>query len=157
RDISVVGEISRWEIRGGHGYFTLKDRTACLNGIIFATQLSRVPFRVTPGLGVVARGTLDLFVPPGQFQIKAWGIEPGRTGAPQLAFEQLKAKLAAEGLFEPSRKRRIPALPSRIAIVTSPTGAAIRDMLNILRRRHDGLAVTIYPVRVQGDGSAADV
>jgi len=157
RDIAVVGEVSRWDLRGGHGYFTLKDRTGCLNGIIFASDLARVPFKVVQGLEVVVRGSLDLWAPQGKFQIKASAIEPVGTGALQLAFEQLKAKLAAEGLFEAARKRRIPALPARIAIVTSPTGAAIRDILNILRRRHDGLSVTIYPVRVQGDGSAADV
>jgi exodeoxyribonuclease VII large subunit len=157
RDIAVVGEISRWEQRGGHGYFTLKDRTGCLNAIIFASDLARVPFRVTSGLEVVVRGSLDLWAPQGKFQIKAYAIEPVGTGALQLAFEQLKAKLAAEGLFDPARKRRIPALPSRIAIVTSPTGAAIRDILHVLKRRYDGLSITIYPVRVQGEGSAADV
>jgi exodeoxyribonuclease VII large subunit len=157
RDIAVVGEVSRWDLRGGHGYFSLKDRTGCLNAIIFASDLARVPFRVTAGLEVVIRGSLDLWAPQGRFQIKAYAIEPVGTGALQLAFEQLKAKLAAEGLFDAARKRRIPALPSRIAIVTSPTGAAIRDILNVLRRRHEGLSVTIYPVRVQGDGSAADV
>ncbi len=157
RDIAVVGEVSRWEQRGGHGYFTLKDRTGCLNAIIFASDLARVPFRVTAGLEVVVRGSLDLWAPQGKFQIKAYAIEPVGTGALQLAFEQLKAKLAAEGLFDPARKRRIPALPRRIAVVTSPSGAAIRDILNVLRRRHEGLSVTIYPVRVQGDGSAAEV
>jgi len=157
RDIAVVGEVNRWEIRGGHGYFSIKDKTGCLNGIIFASDLALVPFKITTGLEIVVRGSLDLFAPQGKFQIKAWGIEPVGAGAFQLAFEQLKAKLAAEGLFDPARKRRIPALPARIGIVTSPTGAAIRDILHILRRRHDGLSVTIYPVRVQGDGSAADV
>ncbi len=157
RDIAVVGEVSRFDLRGGHGYFSLKDRTGCLNAIIFASDLARVPFRVTAGLEVVVRGSLDLWAPQGKFQIKAYAIEPVGTGALQLAFEQLKAKLAAEGLFDPARKRRIPALPRRIAVVTSPGGAAIRDILNVLRRRHDGLSVTIYPVRVQGEGSAADV
>ncbi len=157
RDIAVVGEVSRWDLRGGHGYFSLKDRTGCLNAIIFASDLARIPFRVTAGLEVVVRGNLDLWAPQGKFQIKAYAIEPVGTGALQLAFEQLKAKLAAEGLFDTARKRRIPALPKRIAIVTSPTGAAIRDILNVLRRRHEGLSVTIYPVRVQGEGSAADV
>ena len=157
RDIAVVGEVSRWEQRGGHGYFTLKDRTGCLNGIIFASDLARVPFRVTAGLEVVVRGSLDLWAPQGKFQIKGYAIEPVGAGALQLAFEQLKAKLAAEGLFDPARKRRIPALPRRIAVVTSPSGAAIRDILNVLKRRHEGLSVTIYPVRVQGDGSAAEV
>src|SRR5262249_31881800 len=157
RDIAVVGEASRWELRGGHGYLSIKDRTGCLNGIIFASDLAVVPFKITTGLEIVVRGSLDLFAPQGKFQIKTWAIEPVGAGALQLAFEQLKAKLAAEGLFDPARKRTIPALPARIGIVTSPTGAAIRDILHILRRRHDGLSVTIYPVRVQGDGSAADV
>ena len=115
RDIAVVGEVSRWEQRGGHGYFTLKDKTGCLNGIIFASDLARVPFRVTAGLEVVVRGNLDLWAPQGKFQIKAHAIEPVGAGALQLAFEQLKEKLAAEGLFDPARKRRIPALPRRIA------------------------------------------
>ena len=157
RDIAVVGEVSRWEKRGGHGYFTLKDRTGCLNAIIFASDLARVPFQVAQGLEVVVRGSLDLWAPQGKFQIKAFAIDPVGAGALQLAFEQLKAKLAAEGLFEPARKRRIPGLPRRIAIVTSPSGAAIRDILNILRRRHEGLSITIYPARVQGDGAAAEV
>lgn len=157
RDIAVVGEVSRWDLRGGHGYFTLKDRTACLNGIIFASDLERVPFRVVPGLEVVIRGSLDLFAPQGRFQIKVWAIEPVGAGALQLAFEQLKARLAAEGLFDPARKRRLPSLPARIGVVTSPSGAAIRDFLNVLRRRYDGLSVTVYPVRVQGDGAAAEV
>jgi len=157
RDIAVAGEIGRWEIRGGHGYFTLKDRNGCLNAIIFSSELARVPFRVEPGLEVVARGSLDLWAPQGKFQLKAYEIEPVGAGALQLAFEQLKARLAAEGLFDPARKRRIPAFPQAVGIVTSPSGAAIRDILNILRRRHDGLAVTIYPVRVQGAGAAAEI
>ncbi len=157
RDIAVVGEIGRWETRGGHGYFTLKDRTGCLAAIIFSSDLKRIPFRIEAGLEVVARGSLDLWAPQGKFQLKAYGLEPVGAGALQLAFEQLKAKLAAEGLFDPARKRRIPLLPGRIAIVTSPSGAAIRDILQVLRRRFDTLAVTIYPVRVQGEGAAAEV
>ena len=115
------------------------------------------PVQRHAGLEVVVRGSLDLWAPQGKFQIKASAIEPVGAGALQLAFEQLKAKLAAEGSSTRRASARIPALPARIAIVTSPTGAAIRDILNILRRRHDGLSVTIYPVRVQGEGSAADV
>ena len=157
RDVAVVGEVSRFDLRGGHGYFSLKDRTACLNGIIFASELARVAFRVTQGLEVVVRGSLDLWAPQGKFQIKAYTIEPVGIGALQLAFEQLKAKLAAEGLFDAARKRRIPALPRRIGVVTSPSGAAIRDILNVLSRRHEGLSITIYPVRVQGEGAAAEV
>jgi exodeoxyribonuclease VII large subunit len=157
RNIAVAGEIGRWDLRGGHGYFTLKDRTGCLNAIIFASELELVPFRVEPGLEVVVRGSLDIYTPQGKFQLKAFAIEPVGAGALQLAFEQLKAKLAAEGLFDKARKRPIPALSRRIAVVTSPAGAAIRDILNVLRRRFDGLAITIYPVRVQGEGAAAEI
>jgi exodeoxyribonuclease VII large subunit len=157
RDVAVTGEIGRWEVRGGHGYFTLKDRTGCLNAIIFASERERIPFRVEPGLEVVARGSLDLWAPQGKFQLKAYQIEPVGAGALQLAFEQLKVRLAAEGLFDPARKRRIPLFPRSIGLVTSPDGAAIRDIVNVLRRRHDGLAITIYPARVQGAGAAAEI
>jgi exodeoxyribonuclease VII large subunit len=157
REVVVAGEIGRFDRRNGHGYFTLKDRTACLNAVIFATELSRVPFRPEPGLEVVARGILDLWAPQGKFQLKAWTLEPVGAGALQLAFEQLKKKLEAEGLFDKARKRPIPMLPRRLAIVTSPDGAAIRDILSVLRRRHDGLAVTIYPARVQGELAAAEL
>lgn len=157
RDIAVVGEIGRWEVRGGHGYFTLKDRTGCLSAIIFASDRERIPFRVEPGLEVVVRGSLDLWAPQGKFQIKAYEVEPVGAGALQLAFEQLKSRLAAEGLFDAARKRRIPLFPQSIAVVTSPEGAAIRDILNVIRRRHDGLAITLYPARVQGAGAAAEI
>lgn len=157
RDVAVTGEIGRWEVRGGHGYFTLKDRTGCLSAIIFASERERIPFRVEPGLEVVARGSLDLWAPQGKFQLKAYQIEPVGAGALQLAFEQLKARLAGEGLFDPARKRRIPLFPRSIGLVTSPDGAAIRDIVNVLRRRHNGLAITIYPVRVQGAGAAAEI
>lgn len=157
RDIAVTGEIGRWEVRGGHGYFTLKDRTGCLNAIIFSSERERIPFRPEPGLEVVARGSLDLWPPQGKFQLKAYAIEPVGAGALQLAFEQLKSRLAAEGLFDPARKRRIPLFPQSIGIVTSKDGAAIRDIVNVLRRRHDGLRVTIYPVRVQGAGASAEI
>ncbi|HEY7369099.1 MAG TPA: exodeoxyribonuclease VII large subunit [Thermoanaerobaculia bacterium] len=157
RDVSVVGEIGRFDERSGHGYFTLKDRASSLNAVIFASDLERVPFRPEPGLSVVARGMLDLWAPQGRFQLKVWTLEPVGAGALQLAFEQLKARLSAEGLFDASRKRRIPVLPGRVALVTSPTGAAVRDFLQVLRRRFDGLAVTIFPVRVQGVGAAEEI
>jgi exodeoxyribonuclease VII large subunit len=157
RDVLVAGEIGRFDLRGGHGYFTLKDRAASLNAVIFASELAAVPFRPEPGLEVVARGTLDLWAPQGRFQLKAWTLEPVGAGALQLAFEQLKKKLEAEGLFDKARKRPIPVLPRSIALVTSPQGAAVRDVLSILRRRFDGLAITIYPVRVQGDLAAGEV
>jgi exodeoxyribonuclease VII large subunit len=157
RDVSVAGEIGTWSERGGHGYFTLKDRTACLNGIIFGSELRRVKFRPEVGLEVVARGSLDLYPPTGKFQIKAFSLEPVGIGALQLAFEQLKKKLDGEGLFDAARKRPIPRLPRRIGLVTSPDGAALRDILHVLKRRFDGLALTIYPVRVQGDLAAFEI
>jgi exodeoxyribonuclease VII large subunit len=157
RDIAVAGEISRWDIRSGHAHFTLKDRTGCLNAIMFASDRERIPFRVEPGLEVVVRGSLDLWAPQGRFQLKAYDLEPIGAGALQLAFEQLKSRLAAEGLFDTARKRRIPPFPHAIGIVTSPEGAAIRDILKVIRRRHDGLAITIFPVRVQGAGAALEI
>jgi exodeoxyribonuclease VII large subunit len=157
RDVSVVGEIGRFDERGGHGYFVLKDKTSTLSAIIFASDLKRVPFRMEPGLEVVVRGALDLYAPQGRFQIKAFAVEPVGRGALQLAFEQLKARLGAEGLFEAARKRPIPKLPRRIAVVTSPAGAVIRDILHVLSRRFEGIAITVYPVRVQGDFAAAEI
>ncbi len=157
RDVTVVGEIGRFDLRGGHGYFALKDATASLPAIIFASDLKRVPFRMEPGLEVVVRGSLDLYAPQGKFQIKAFAVEPVGRGALQLAFEQLKARLEAEGLFAAERKRPIPKLPRRIALVTSPTGAVVRDMLHVLSRRFEGLAITVYPVRVQGELAAAEI
>ena len=157
RDVSVAGEIGRFEERGGHGYFTLKDKVAAISGIIFASDLKKVKFRVEAGLEVVVRGALDLWAPQGRFQIKAVGIEPVGVGALQLAFEQLKKKLEAEGLFDPARKRPLPALPRRIGVITSPSGAAVRDILHVLARRFEGLAITIYPVRVQGEAAAPEI
>jgi exodeoxyribonuclease VII large subunit len=158
-DIAVVGEVSGWRVQAGagHAYFSLKDKTGSLGAIIFASDLRRVPFSVQNGLEIVARGSLDVWAPQGRFQLKAFSIEPVGIGALQLAFEQLKQKLEAEGLFDAARKKPIPRLPRRIGIVTSPDGAALRDVLHVLKRRFDGLALTIYPVRVQGDLAAAEI
>ena len=157
RDVSVAGEIGSWQERGGHGYFTLKDKAGTLAGIIFGSELRRVKFQPEAGLEIVARGSLDIYPPTGKFQIKAFSLEPVGIGALQLAFEQLKKKLEAEGLFDAASKKPIPRLPRRIGIVTSPEGAALRDVLHVLKRRFDGLALTIYPVRVQGDQAAAEI
>ena len=157
RSVAVVGEIARCNTINGHCHFLLKDKTATLPAIIFASDLERIPFKLEVGLEVVIRGSLDLYTPQGKFQIKAYAIDPVGRGALQLAFEQLKAKLAAEGLFNPAHKRAIPRLPRTIAVVTSPTGAVIRDILRILRRRHDGLGITIYPVRVQGELAVREI
>jgi exodeoxyribonuclease VII large subunit len=157
RDVSVVGEVARYDLRNGHAYFTLKDKTACLSAIMFASDLRHVPFRIQAGLEIVVRGALDLYAPQGRFQIRALAVEPVGQGALQLAFEQRKARLAAEGLFAPERKRAIPRLPRRIALVTSPTGSVLRDMLNVLSRRFRRLAITVYPVRVQGELASGEI
>ncbi|HEY5610843.1 MAG TPA: exodeoxyribonuclease VII large subunit [Thermoanaerobaculia bacterium] len=158
RDISVEGEVSNFtRSAAGHLYFSIKDATSQLRIVMFATQARMLRFRIENGLKLVIRGRLNVYEAKGELQVNATAAEPVGLGALQLAFEQLKTRLAAEGLFDAARKKPIPMLPRRIAIVTSPTGAAIRDILNVLRRRFDGLAIQIYPVRVQGAGAANEI
>jgi exodeoxyribonuclease VII large subunit len=125
--------------------------------VLFATNSRFLRFRIENGLQLVVRGRLTLYEQKGEFQLNAVAVEPAGLGALQLAFEQLKKQLADEGLFDPARKKPIPMLPQRIAIVTSPTGAAIRDVINVLGRRFQGLSVQIYPVRVQGRDAAREI
>jgi exodeoxyribonuclease VII large subunit len=158
RQISVAGEAC--EVRAypsGHVYFSLKDETGKLSAVIWRSDAARMKFRLEDGMEIVAFGTLSLYAARGQFQIQVQAIEPVGAGALQLAFEQLKRKLAAEGLFDAARKKPLPFLPRRIGIVTSPQGAALRDILNVLARRHPNLAITIFPARVQGEGAAAEI
>jgi exodeoxyribonuclease VII large subunit len=157
-DIYVEGEISNYRpADSGHLYFTLKDGAAQLRVVMWRTQARLLRFRPENGLQIIARGRVTIYDERGDLQFQAELLEPKGAGALQIAFEQLKAKLAAEGLFDPSRKRPIPALPRRIGVVTSPRGAAIQDILNILRRRHESVSVLIYPAQVQGEGAAAEV
>ncbi len=157
-DIYVEGEISNYRpAESGHLYFTLKDGSAQLRVVMWRTQARLLRFRPENGLQIIARGRVTIYDERGDLQFQAEYLEPKGAGALQIAFEQLKAKLAAEGLFEPSRKRPIPALPRRIGVVTSPRGAAIQDILNILRRRHESVSVLIYPAQVQGESAAAEV
>src|SRR5271169_884542 len=157
-DIYVEGEISNYRpADSGHLYFTLKDASAQLRVVMWRTQARLLRFRPENGLQIIARGRVTVYDERGDLQFQAEYLEPKGAGALQIAFEQLKAKLAAEGLFESSRKRPIPALPRRIGIVTSPRGAAIQDILNILRRRHESVSVLIYPAQVQGESAAAEV
>jgi exodeoxyribonuclease VII large subunit len=150
-DIAVEGEVTNYsKSSAGHLYFSIKDARAQMKAVMFASNARFLKFRIENGLQLVVRGRLAVYEQKGDFQINATGAEPAGLGALQLAFEQLKKRLAAEGLFDPGRKKPIPMLPQRIAVVTSPTGAAIRDILNVLRRRFDGLSLQIYPVRVQG-------
>jgi exodeoxyribonuclease VII large subunit len=157
-DIWVAGEISGTRVpASGHYYFTLKDEGAQLKAVCYKMTARYLKFKPQDGVAVLARGRIDVYDARGEVQFVVEAIEPQGHGALQLAFEQLKKKLAAEGLFDSARKRPLPALPSRIGIVTSPTGAVIRDILQILERRFPGRHVRIYPAQVQGDGAAEQV
>jgi exodeoxyribonuclease VII large subunit len=157
-DCWVEGEISNLRIPdSGHLYFTLKEEAAQIKVVMFRSSAKLLRFRPENGLHVTVRGRITVYEDRGELQISAEFMEPKGAGALQLAFEQLKARLQAEGLFEASRKKAIPALPRRIGIITSPQGAALRDILNILARRHHSANVLIYPAQVQGDSAAAEV
>ncbi len=157
-DIWVAGEISGCRTAtSGHCYFTLKDEESQIQCVCFRGAMRYLRFKPQDGVAALVRGSIDVYEARGQYQLVAESIEPQGHGALQLAFEQLKKKLAAEGLFEASRKRPLPRLPSRIGIVTSPGGAVIQDLLNILLRRFPGLHVRIWPALVQGEGSVEQV
>ena len=154
----VEGEISNLAVApSGHVYFTLKDATAQLSAVLFRGGAGKVPFKLTDGQQVVALGEVSVYERRGQYQLIVSQLLPKGLGALQLAFEQLKQKLAGEGLFDQVRKKPLPLLPVRIGLVTSPTGAAIRDFLNILDRRFSNRHVIIIPVRVQGAGAAEEI
>src|SRR5947209_2240508 len=157
-DVWVEGEVSNFRpAESGHLYFTLKDGDAQLRVVMFRSQARLLRFRPDNGMQIVARGRVTIYDARGELQLSAEFLEPLGAGALQVAFEQLKAKLAEEGLFEASRKKALPLLPRRIGIVTSPRGAALHDMLNVLARRHESVGILIYPAQVQGDSAAAEV
>jgi exodeoxyribonuclease VII large subunit len=157
-DVWVEGEISNYRpAPSGHVYFTLKDAEAQLPAVLFRRQAMLLRFRPEDGLHVLVRGRVSVYEQRGQMQLVAETMEPVGAGSLQLAFEQLKERLKAEGLFDAERKRPLPAFPRTVGIVTSPTGAVIRDFLNIVSRRHSGLNVLIFPVTVQGDTAAVEV
>jgi exodeoxyribonuclease VII large subunit len=157
-DISVSGEISGLKLAAsGHYYFTLKERESTIKCVAFRSAHRFWKFRPQDGLAVLARGRIEVYEPRGEYQLVVELLEPQGLGALQLAFEQLKKKLAAEGLFEQDRKRPLPRFPRRIGIVTSPRGAAIADMVEILSRRFPGLHIRIFPAQVQGEGSVEEV
>src|SRR5580698_3700647 len=157
-DVWVEGEISNFRpAPSGHLYFTLKDADAQLPVVLFRRQTLLLRFRPEDGLHVLVRGRVSVYEQRGQMQLVAETMEPVGAGSLQLAFEQLKKRLQAEGLFDPDRKRPLPAFPRTAGIVTSPTGAVIRDFLNIVARRHSGLNVLLYPVSVQGDSAPAEI
>jgi exodeoxyribonuclease VII large subunit len=157
-DVWVEGEISNFRpAPSGHVYFTLKDADAQLPIVLFRRQALLLRFRPEDGLHVIVRGRVSVYEQRGQMQLVAETVEPVGAGSLQLAFEQLKERLKAEGLFDAVRKQLLPAFPRTVGIVTSPTGAVIRDFLNIVARRHSGLNVLLVPVSVQGDQAPAEI
>jgi exodeoxyribonuclease VII large subunit len=154
----VEGEVSNFKVYGsGHAYFTLKDEGAQLRCVLFRNRARRVRFEPKDGLSVMAFGAVEVYAQRGEYQLVIELLEPRGLGALQLAFEQLKERLAAEGLFDARRKRPLPRFPRKIGIVTSPSGAALRDMLRIIGRRFGEVHIVLAPARVQGDGAAAEV
>ena len=156
--VSIEGEISNFKHHSsGHMYFTLKDEGSQISACFFAKANQFLKFELKDGLHVICIGRISVYDQRGSYQIYVQRMEPKGMGALQLAFLQLKEKLEKEGLFSEDRKRKIPDYPMRVGIVTSPTGAAIQDMLKIFKRRKFGLEIFLCPVRVQGDGSAQEI
>ena len=157
-DVWVEGEVSNLTMAAsGHWYLSLKDEKAAIRAVVWKSQARLIRFRPKDGMKVVARGSLRVYAPKGEYQISIEVLEPLGKGSLQQAFEELKEKLQKEGLFDPARKRRLPMLPRRIGVITSPTGAVIRDILRVLGRRFANVEVLIYPARVQGPDAAPEI
>jgi exodeoxyribonuclease VII large subunit len=158
REIYVEGEVSNCKIySSGHIYFSLKDNTSQIQCIIFRDINKNLKFKITDGLKLICYGRIDLYLPRGEHRFIIYDVIPKGVGALQLAFEQLKKKLEAEGLFDNKLKKKIPFLPQKIGVITSPHGAAIRDILSVIRRRFANVEILLYPVKVQGEGAAEDI
>ena len=156
--VQVVGEVSKVTYAtSGHVYLTLKDAGARIDAVVWRSKATRLRFRIESGAEFVARGRLSVYAPRGNYQLVIDSLKPRGVGALELAFRQLQEKLAAEGLFEADRKRPLPFLPSRIALVTSPTGAAIQDIMSVIERRFPSARMLLLPVRVQGDAAAGEI
>lgn len=157
--VMVRGEISNFtrHYKSGHLYFTLKDQTASIKGVMFQSYASRLPFVPENGMSVIISGAVTLYERDGSYQLKVTDMQPDGIGALHLAFEQLKERLLAEGLFDAAHKRMLPQYPERIGIVTSEGAAALQDMLNILSRRYPVAKVILVPAQVQGDGAAQTI
>jgi exodeoxyribonuclease VII large subunit len=154
----VVGEVADLaRPQSGHYYLTLKDAGAQIPAVIWRSTATRVRFRLHDGLEILCRGHLEVYAPRGRYQLIIEEVQPRGIGALELARRQLRERLAREGLFDPARKRPLPTFPRRIAVVTSPTGAALQDFLEILRRRFRGVDVLVVPCRVQGEGAAEEI
>lgn len=157
-NISILGEISNVrKPSSGHIYLTLKDKNSQLQAVVFKNVANKIKFELKDGMEVITFGSVTVYEPRGQYQLIINKVEPKGVGALQLAFQQLKEKLEKEGLFAPSHKKPIPFIPQKIGIVTSPTGAAIKDILNIIDRRFANVEILIYPVKVQGEGAAQEI
>ena len=158
QSVWVAGEISNFsQPQSGHCYFTLKDDAAQIRAVLWRTTAAKLKLELHDGLDVVCRGHLDVYPPRGSYQLVVDELQPQGLGALELALRQLREKLAKEGLFAPERKRPLPTFPRRIAVVTSPTGAAIRDFLQVLSRRWRGVEVLVFPARVQGECAANEI
>lgn len=154
----VEGEISNFKAHSsGHWYFTIKDETAQLRAKCFRSTNTRIRFKPTDGLHVRARGRLTVYAPRGEYELVVEALDPVGAGALRIAFEQLRDRLQAEGLFAPELKRKLPVLPQRVGVITSPTGAALRDILNVISRRTRTVHVLFCPARVQGEGAGRDI
>ncbi len=157
-DVYVVGEISRCtRASSGHMYLTLKDENAVLRAVIWRGVASSLRFEPREGVEVVAHGSIDVYPPRGSYQLIVSWLEPRGVGPLQLAFRQLREKLEKEGLFRPETKKSLPSFPTRIGVVTSPTGAAVRDVVNVIGRRFPPAEIYLYPSRVQGAKAAAEI
>jgi len=156
--VHVLGEIGEWRRAGsGHVYFSLKDADSEVRAILWRSAAEKLRFALESGLEVIATGGLEVYTPRGTYQLIVRRLEPRGTGALELAFRQLRERLAAEGLFDAARKRPMPRCPARIAVVTSPSGAAIRDVVQTIRRRFPVVELVVFPVRVQGEGAAREI
>ncbi|HMI38639.1 MAG TPA: exodeoxyribonuclease VII large subunit, partial [Nitrospiraceae bacterium] len=157
-DVWLEGELSNLRAPGsGHVYCTLKDKTSQIRAVLFRSTAVRLRFALQEGLQVIVRGRLTVYEPRGEYQVVIDTVEPKGIGALQLAFEQLKERLAMEGLFDQGRKKSIPTFPRAVGVVTSLTGAAIRDILAVLRRRWPALHILIAPVQVQGESAGRQI
>ncbi len=157
-NISILGEISNVRTPGsGHVYLTLKDKSSQLQAVVFRNIANKIKFELKDGMEVISFGSVTVYEPRGQYQLIINKIEPKGIGALQLAFQQLKEKLEKEGLFDQAHKKPIPFIPQKIGIVTSPTGAAIKDIINIIDRRFANVEILLYPVKVQGEGAAQEI
>ena len=158
KDVWVAGEVASFRRQAsGHLYFALKDEEASISAVVWASQARRIPFAVEDGLEVVAHGFVEIYPPHGKYQLVVQELEPRGAGAQALLLKQIKERLQRDGLLDPGRKRKLPFIPRRVGVATSPTGAALRDFLRVLHARYPNMPVLVSPCRVQGEGASAMV